>query len=116
MIYQAKQHNNKLWFCTFTINDEHMKKDHQRKLKDTYKETNYIINVDYGTKTNRKHYHGIIESKKKPISWNYGFCDFREIKIENINNIAMYINKITNHTLKETTKRERIIYSRIKGE
>ena len=107
-----KMNPNNIWFATYTINNKNMCKDHVRKLKEINKENNYIINADYGDKTNRKHYHGIIESEKIPATWEYGFCKF--IKVENVNEraLAKYINKMTNHTIKITA--EKIIYSRKK--
>ena len=103
---------NKIWFATYTINDNNMNKDHVRKLKELLKENKYIINSDYGDKNNRLHYHAIIESEEEPKNWEYGFCKF--LKIENYNTQALskYLNKLTNHSIKETTKK--IIYSRMK--
>lgn len=108
-----KMNPNNLWFATYTINDKSMNKDHIRKLRDLNKNNRYIINVDYGHKNSRKHYHGIIESENEPITWNYGFCKF--IKVGNVNEqaLAKYINKITNHAIKDTA--EKIIYSRKKN-
>lgn len=107
-----KMDTNNIWFATYTIKDKYMKKNHSRKLKEINQGKNYIINSDYGDKTNRLHYHGIIESKEEPIKWEYGFCKFIKIKNNNIEALAKYIDKLTNHTIKETTKK--IIYSRVR--
>ena len=110
-----KMLKNKCWFCTWTIKEKNLNKNHTRKLKELYNGKNYIINCDYGTKTNRKHYHGIIESEEEPIKWEYGYCKFIEIEINEdatSKRISKYINKLTAHALKENT--EKIIYSRTK--
>ena len=101
---------NKLWFGTYTINNENINKNHSRRLKEINNGLNYIINSDYGDNTNRLHFHGIIESEEEPKKWEYGFCKFIKIKNNNIEALAKYIDKLTNHTIKETTKK--IIYSR----
>lgn len=99
------------WFCTWTISDDNMNKDHRRKLKEIYKNVPYIINVDYAPKTNRKHYHGVIMSEQEPSSWDYGFTKFIKIN-KNSKFISSYMNKFTAHALKEGTQRENILYSR----
>ena len=113
-----KMIKNQCWFCTYTIEDKYMNKDHARKLKEINKGKNYIINVDYGKTTNRKHYHGIIESEEEPKKWEYGYCKMIPINLieeKEIKNITKYINKLTAHTLKDSTKREKIIYSRARA-
>lgn len=104
-----------IWFCTWTINDNNLDKNHRRKLKELYSGLNYVINVDYGAKNGRKHYHGILECFNIPISWDYGFCKFIKIHFNDVDSISKYINKFTNHALKDTTiSEERILYSRLK--
>ena len=105
-----RMNKNNIWFGTYTINDDSINKNHSRKIKELLKGLNYIVNVDYGAKNGRKHYHAIIESKEEPMTWQYGFCKF--IKIQNIDKqaISKYLTKITNHTIKDTA--EKIIYSR----
>lgn len=111
-----KMDNNNLWFCTWTISDKYLKRDHKRKLKSMYSKFNYIINLDFGKKNGRKHYHGIIESINMPIAWSYGFCKFIKVDNSDSDKLSKYLNKITNHALKDTTlSDERIIYSRKKG-
>lgn len=107
----AKRHNLKVYFCTWTISDKNMSFDHRRKLKALYKGKDFVINVDYAPKTNRKHYHGIIVCLNCPTSWDYGFCKFIEVNT-NSDFISHYIYKFTRHAMKEGTKVEKIIYSR----
>ena len=106
-----KMKKEQLWFCTWTIEEKYLCRDHTRKLKELYKGYNYIINVDYGTINERKHYHGVIESPEEPTSWDYGFCKMIKVK-NNSKKLREYLIKLTYHTIKKTTKEERIIYSR----
>ena len=101
------------WFCTWTISDDNMNKDHRRKLKEIYKDKAYIINVDYALKTNRKHYHGVILCPDCPTPWSYGFCKFIKIKKDSPF-VASYMLKFTAHALKVGTEKENILYSRCK--
>lgn len=101
------------WFCTWTISDNNMTKDHRRKLKEIYKNIPYIINVDYAPKTNRKHYHGVILSDVAPNTWDYGFCKFIKINKDS-KFISSYMLKFTAHALKCGTEKENILYSRCK--
>lgn len=73
----------------------------------------YIANVDYGKENGREHYHAISNKKIDPLSWSYGACNVKAIVNKNSKALAKYINKLTNHALKDTANRgARIIYSR----
>lgn len=75
----------------------------------------YIANIDYGKTTDREHYHAIILSDHiKSGSWPYGFDKYEKIRCDNLApiKVAKYISKLTNHAIKETTKRCCYIYSR----
>jgi hypothetical protein len=74
----------------------------------------YVANIDFGSKTHREHYHCIIGCKVSKKSWLYGFMDIEPIRL-NANSgerLSKYVAKLTNHCIKETTKRQVIIYSR----
>lgn len=86
-----------------------MNLNHNRILKKLYNKYDYIINVDYGSLNGRKHYHGIILTNEEPISWQYGFCNFKKIDNCNTKALSTYIIKLTRHSLKVN---EKIIYSR----
>lgn len=78
----------------------------------------YVANIDYGAKNGREHYHAVVCSTAQTISnaknciWSYGALNFKTIHTPNIQVIAKYISKLTNHAIKETTRRTAIIYSR----
>lgn len=75
----------------------------------------YVANIDYGKNTNREHYHAVIGCSIPFKSWSYGFSDIEPIKTKTENDIiclSKYVSKLTNHAIKETTKRCALLYSR----
>lgn len=104
--------------------------------------SNYVANEDYGAKNERLHFHCVCNLKSKDILTDFGFhtyknhlvyCanlknyDFGFSCVEKVskatqdlatdipnNHLALsnYINKLTNHALKNTGRRPRLIYSR----
>lgn len=75
----------------------------------------YIANIDYGAKNGREHYHAIVLTDNVDFSkWMYGAINGKRIiKSSNPLKLAKYISKLTNHAVKETCKRNSIIYSRV---
>lgn len=78
----------------------------------------YVANIDFGKKKGREHYHAIVNCDYiNSKLWKYGNLDF-----ELINNtdslssekLSKYISKLTNHAIKETCKRNHIIYPKTK--
>lgn len=109
-------------FLTLTFNDDALERTSaefrriavQRFLKQY--NCKYIGNIDFGSKNHREHYHaligvGYVDSK----SWKkYGNLDFEKVRFrsECASKLSKYINKLSNHAIKETTKRSALIYSR----
>lgn len=108
-------------FLTFTFTDDYLQKT-QAKTRRRYitrvlKQYNgeYVANVDFGEKNDREHYHAILQTKKfDNNSWKYGLVNFEKIRNTNASDIklAKYITKLTRHAIKNTTKRNSLIYSR----
>lgn len=79
---------------------------------------NYVANIDFGKKNHREHYHFLarcdLASNKEWLK--YGACKFERVRNRNIENdkvrLSKYIAKLSNHAIKETTKRSALIYSR----
>lgn len=113
-----------IWFVTFTFDDDLISKCDRTK-RDTIKKClnnydfKYILNKDYGKETEREHYHCILATNQ-----NINIDDFMKENypcfswskkcrkdIDNINRLHKYINKLTNHALKDTTIRERVLYN-----
>ena len=76
----------------------------------------YIANIDYGSQNEREHYHAVVVGDfvdMKP--WKkYGFALTERIKNHDKTpvKLAKYVSKLTNHAIKETTRRCCYIYSR----
>lgn len=83
---------------------------------------NYVANIDFGSKNGREHYHAVVQCENICHSdWIYGAINFELITIDDLDSnfneltnerISKYISKLTNHAIKETTKRCSLIYPR----
>ena len=120
--------NKTVYFGTLTFRDDVLNKtssETRRKYVSRYLKSissSYIANVDYGDKiknpqsNEREHYRCLIAVDSIPVSWEYGFCKFLEVRKddEDKKRISKYIAKLTNHAMKveKTGKAKRIIYSR----
>lgn len=119
-------------FLTFTFTDEILdsttadtRKNYVSRFLREYN-TLYIANIDYGRINEREHYHAVIMAEKVDyILWhkfgaikgekvrnNTSIDEFGLVSKESCERLSKYINKLTNHAIKETTKGNRIIYSR----
>lgn len=120
-------------FLTLTFTDESFKRisAHNRRIyvKRFLGQFNvpYIANIDFGKKKGREHYHALLQIDEIDYHlWKYGaingikvrndisFDEDGVITSESVERIARYISKLTNHAIKETTKRCAIMYSRTK--
>ena len=123
IIYLMARHKY-IYFCTFTFNDYYITKS-ERTQKDLIKSClynfdnniKYVLNVDYGSKNERLHYHGIIATDTKLDLRNYlkiaypcfTSCDRVPITTNDVKRLSKYINKLTNHSLKSSTKSRRLL-------
>lgn len=113
-----------LYFLTFTFTDECLNKTDDLKRRRYVREwlndntTNFVANIDFGEEKGREHYHALVNADYIDISsWlKHGAMNYELVKIniKSIDKIAKYINKFLNHAIKETTKRQHIIYKREK--
>lgn len=108
-------------FLTLTFTDEVLQNTDEktrrvyvaRFLKSV--STQYVGNVDFGKENGREHYHAVIVSNTDDFSsWTYGFYKAITVRKEQADakRLATYVSKLTNHAIKETTKRNALIYSR----
>lgn len=102
--------------CLLNTDDLTRRRYVQRWLKDNC--LNYVANIDFGEENNREHYHALVNANYIDINdWLiHGAMKYELVKV-NVNSIdkmAKYINKFLNHAIKETTKRQHIIYKREK--
>lgn len=98
----------------------------------------YIANVDYGALNGRMHYHAVICAPLEQLAlepWKRGYCYIEEVGTTRVfradkgiyerqkkrrddtpeyngARTSRYMNKLTNHALKETTKGSNIMYCR----
>ena len=123
IIYLMARHKY-IYFCTFTFDDYYIKRS-ERTQKDLIKSSLYsfdskikfVLNVDYGKKNERLHYHGIIATDvssdlREHLKIFYpcmSSCDSVPILSDDIKRLSKYINKLTNHALKDSTKSRRLL-------
>jgi len=118
---------NHCYFLTLTFNDKSFERnitsDTRRRyitrfLKEQCK--CYVANVDFGSKFGREHYHAVVVPKSKIDFSRYrSKFDNSNINCERLFNntkskdtYTRYINKLTNHSLKDNGFYKRLIYSR----
>lgn len=133
--------DKKAVFLTMSFNDETLKKTNaetrRRYIKNYLKNETalYILNIDYGAKKGREHYHAIVKANtlKKEDFYNYRELEPIKDKVNlraykygniqadfigkkyNFNNdkaIKETAKKLYKHAIKESTKNNKIIYSR----
>lgn len=116
--------NGECLFLTLTFNDDTLTNTNEntrRQLVIRYLKSfncRYVANIDFGSKNGREHYHAIINSNSIDLSaWRKN----GNINVERVRNkdielsktrLSKYISKLSNHAIKETTKRNALIYSR----
>lgn len=113
------------YFCTFTFDDnfidccDRTKRDLIKKCLNAFDNNClYILNVDYGKKTEREHYHCIVSTDLPDldeflkIAYPCFTCT-KEINLlsDDVKRVCKYINKLSNHCLKASTKNKRIVYN-----
>lgn len=107
--------NQKCIFGTLTINDNYIndkEETFRKRLQRFFKNLNckYICNIDYGWENERKHYHFIANVEFVPKDlWKYGFAYYEKITNKKEYALSDYINKMSNHATKETTKNRRVM-------
>ena len=111
-------------FLTLTFNDNTLNEtsaDTRRQYVRKYlKQFNakYVANIDFGSKNHREHYHAVINASNIDLSsWRkYGNINIERVRNRNIDKdktkLSKYIAKLSNHAIKETTKRCSLLYSR----
>lgn len=112
--------NGKCLFLTMTFTDDTLAKtsaetrrQYIRKFLKQF-DVPYIANIDFGAENGREHYHAILQCDHIDYSlYDYGAINGQKIASVNDNiKLAKYVSKLTNHAIKETTKRNCLIYSR----
>lgn len=110
-------------FLTITFNNKVLGNTSSRSRRDYVRKylnsltCPYVGNIDFGKKNNREHYHALVQSEfVKYTDWKNGNCDGEKIRLnstnEDVQRLARYVAKLTNHAIKSTTKNSYILYSR----
>ena len=120
------------YFITFTFDNEtlsNLNADSRRQYVRRYLNkyfSDYVANIDYGSINEREHYHAIgilndsmelIPTKRKGV---YNLLHYAKGHTTALNvrsqddyiKLSAYINKFTNHAFKDSTKANKLIYSR----
>ena len=114
-----------IWFCTFTFSDKYINKS-ERTKRDLIKSVlnthdfKYILNIDYGKQTQRQHFHCILATDID-MDVNQYFQNFYDggyslsiqckKGLEDLTRLTKYIDKLVNHCIKATTRRQRLVYN-----
>lgn len=116
--------NGDCLFLTLTFNDNTLNQtsaETRRKYVRRYlKQFNcaYVANIDFGSENGREHYHAVINTSRIDLAlWrSYGNINVERVRNKSIElnktRLSKYISKLSNHAIKETTRRCCLIYSR----
>ena len=114
--------DSNFYFLTFTFTDSvlfstspNSRRQYVRKwLKSNC--IDFVGNIDFGEKNHREHYHALVCCDRVDTkTWlKNGAMNFEKIYLDSKidEKLAKYINKFMYHAIKETTKRQHIIYKR----
>jgi len=119
---------NNCYFLTLTFNDRFLSRDITTETRRRYisrflKEQCkcYVANIDFGSEKHREHYHAVVVPKSVKIDFGkyrnkFDASNINCVKVWNNakskDTYTMYINKLTNHSLKDNGFYKRLIYSR----
>lgn len=123
--------SNKAIFLTLTFNDRFLGRDtspetRRRYIRRFLREqcSDYVANIDFGVDdrfTQREHYHALVIPKNDKIDFSSYREFFNDSSInakrvrdneKSVIGVANYVNKLTNHALKDNGRYQRLIYSR----
>lgn len=116
--------NGACLFLTLTFNDDTLANTSEKErrvavsrfLKQYH--CSYVANIDFGANNHREHYHALINTDRVKYSdWHkYGSIKGEKVQNRNIKEdmtkLSKYICKLSNHAIKETTRRSSLMYSR----
>lgn len=117
-------HRQFIWFITFTFDDNYINKCDRTKrdlIKSCLNTSDfmYILNVDYGKKTEREHYHCILgtdleldlDTILKSCYPCFVYAEMCRTSDNDLKRLTKYINKLSNHCIKDSTLNKRIYFS-----
>lgn len=113
--YLMNREDYSMWFLTFTIKNEKYdikEETHRKKVIECLNKfvEDYILNIDFGSKNERRHYHVIIATKRnlkfkeylKDYEEKIGFIGIEQIRLDYKSNIKLsaYMDKLVSHSIK----------------
>lgn len=108
-------------FVTLTFTDDMLSKtsiETRRRYVARYLKkysSDYVANIDFGTKNEREHYHAVVSNDLDLSKWK-GMINVERVRsdLTDIDRIKHYITKLSLHALKKSTTSvlSRLIYSR----
>lgn len=114
----------KLCFLSMTFTDDYLSKTTSKNRR-TYISrflcslgVPYVGNIDFGLLNGREHYHALVARKLTKTELAEYYSKFGALyaemahKTRDASKMAKYIAKLTNHAVKQTTKRSALLYSR----
>lgn len=118
-----------VYFVTLTFTDEVLAStsDETRRRYVTRAlklvSSRYMANIDFGKQNGREHYHAVFLSDKNASIediWKCGYVNVKVVRLPNEDDtddrtalkLSKYTAKISNHSVKNTTKNSRLITSR----
>lgn len=111
--------NDRCFFLTFTFDNSSMDrlsdKTKRRYVVRWLKKycNDFVGNIDFGGQNGRVHFHAVVSLKASKVdnkTWEYGLFNFKRITSKNSKRLALYVNKLCSHALKESTKCQYLIY------
>lgn len=108
-------------WLTLTFNEDTLTnttEEQRRKYVVRYlkkQSTYYVANIDYGKSTEREHYHALVVTDYVDMNqWKYGFAYTERVKNHCSTSVKLskYVSKLTNHAIKDSTRRSAYLYSR----
>lgn len=116
--------NEKSFFLTLTFTNKTLKSTNSltrrryvTRFLRSISDSQYVANIDFGAKNGREHYHAVVGCDFINSSlWEYGHLDFEPIIVneKSIDKVSLYVSKLTNHAIKQTTKRSSLLYPKNK--
>lgn len=115
-----------VYFLTFTFDNDTINKCDRTKrdlikncIKDFDSNSLYILNVDYGSQTEREHYHCLLGTDspmnlKTFLELSYPCISktkYCSLETDSISKLSKYINKLSNHAAKDSTRQKRVVYN-----
>lgn len=78
----------------------------------------FVANIDFGKRTAREHYHAVcldLDCEEIKRIWKpFGFLKIERVIPSTEGSLALYIDKLCNHALKESAGWQRLMYCRTK--